>query len=298
MNTKWFLIANATAGRGKTGRKISELIKSLNEHKFDFEIELTKTPLHATELAKEAIKKEYRKIVVVGGDGTLNETVNGIMQSGKQNEIKLGLIPEGGGNDFAMNFKLSNNIDKAIELLKREKTCKVDIGKIEDYFFINALGLGFDAQVALISRSIKHLNGLPRYLVAVIRALVKLQKFEAEITLDNCTLKKPFLLFSIGNGLSTGGGFLLTPEARVNDGLLDICLIQDVTRRRILSLLPKAIKGQHLKEPEVIIHQSKKIHVKTDKKLPIYFDGELPELKHPFNFTIEILPKQIEFITG
>ncbi len=298
MNTKWFFIANATAGRGKTGRKISELIKSLNEHKFDFEIELTKAPLHATELAKEAIKKGYQKIVVVGGDGTLNETVNGIMQSGKQDEIKLGLIPEGGGNDFAMNFKLSNNIDKAIELLEKQKTCKVDIGKIETFFFINALGLGFDAQVALISRSIKHLNGLPRYLVAVIRALLKLQKFEAEITLDNCTLKKPFLLFSVGNGLSTGGGFLLTPEARVNDGLLDICLIQDVTRKRILSLLPKAIKGQHLKEPEVIIHQSKNILVKTAKKLPIYFDGEIPELKDPFNFTIELLPKQIEFITG
>lgn len=105
-------------------------------------------------------------------------------------------------------------------------------------------------------------------------------------------------MFSIGNGLSTGGGFLLTPEARVNDGILDICLIQDVTRRRILSLLPKAIKGQHLKEPEVIIHQSKKIHVKTDKKLPIYFDGELPVLENPLNFTIKLIPEQIEFITG
>ena len=265
MNNKWFFIANATAGRGKTGRKISKLIHSLNEHKFEFEIELTKTPLHATELAKNAIENGFAKIVVVGGDGTLNETVNGIMQSGKQSEITLGLIPEGGGNDFALNFKLSNQIDKAIDMLKKMKTVSIDIGKIEDFFFINALGFGFDAQVARISRSIKYLNGLPRYLVAVIKALIKLKKFEAEIILDSHTIKDPFLLLSIGNGLSTGGGFLLTPEARVNDGILDICFIKNVSRRRILSLLPHAIKGQHLKEPEVIVHQSKKIIINSDQ---------------------------------
>lgn len=298
MNKKWFFIANATAGRGRTGRKISKLIQSLNEHKFDFEIELTKAPLHAGELAKEAIEKGYKKIVVIGGDGTLNETINGIMQSGRQSEIILGLIPEGGGNDFSMNFKLSNHIDKAIVILRKQKTQMVDIGKIENFYFINALGLGFDALVAKISRRIKHLNGLPRYLTAVIRAMIKLKNFQAEISLDNCRLDQPFLLCSIGNGLSTGGGFLLTPEARVDDGLLDICLIRKVTRRRILSLLPHAIKGQHLKQPEVIIHQSRKIQVKSKQILPIYFDGELPTLTNPHDFTIELLPAQINFIIG
>lgn len=298
MNNKWFFIANATAGRGKTGRKISKLIHSLNEHKFEFEIELTKTPLHATELAKNAIENGFAKIVVVGGDGTLNETVNGIMQSGKQSEITLGLIPEGGGNDFALNFKLSNQIDKAIDMLKKMKTVSIDIGKIEDFFFINALGFGFDAQVARISRSIKYLNGLPRYLVAVIKALIKLKKFEAEIILDSHTIKDPFLLLSIGNGLSTGGGFLLTPEARVNDGILDICFIKNVSRRRILSLLPHAIKGQHLKEPEVIVHQSKKIIINSDQVLPIYFDGELPVLKNPHEIQIELIPGAVNFIVN
>lgn len=298
MNTKWYFIANTTAGRGKTGRKINKLIQSLNEHKFDYEIELTKAPLHATELAKEACQNGFNNIVVVDGDGTLNEVVNGIMQSGKQAQIKLGLIPEGGGNDFAMNFKLSNNIDKAIDILKKKKTCLVDLGKIENFYFINALGFGFDAQVALISKKIKHLNGLPRYLMAVVRALLKLQKFQAEISLDNCSLHKPFLLVSVGNGLSTGGGFLLTPEARVNDGFLDICFINSVSRSKILKLLPKAIKGQHLKEPEVIIHQSRKIQVKSKQILPIYFDGELPTLTNPHDFTIELLPAQINFIIG
>ena len=296
MNKKWLFIVNATAGRGKTGRKVNKLMHSLNEHNIDFEIELTKAPMHATDLAFDAVKNGFQKIVAVGGDGTLNEVINGIMKSGSPESVHLGLIPEGGGNDFARNFKLSNNIDKTIEMLKKEKTINIDVGKIEDKYFVNALGIGFDARVAQISSKIKYLNGLPRYLVAVLHALINMKKFSARIELDNCKIEKPFLLLSIGNGLSTGGGFLLTPQARVNDGLLDICFIEKVSRKRLLRLLPHAINGQHLKEPEVIIHQSRKIKISSDQVLPIYFDGELPTLKDPHNIEIELLPARISFI--
>ena len=132
MNKKWLFIVNATAGQGKTGRKVNKLMHSLTEHNFDFEIELTKAPMHAVELAMNAVKNGFQKIVAVGGDGTLNEVVNGIMKSGSEKSIHLGLIPEGGGNDFARNFKLSNNIDKAIDLLKKETTINIAVGKIED----------------------------------------------------------------------------------------------------------------------------------------------------------------------
>jgi len=293
---KWFFIVNSTAGRGKTGKKISKLVTSLNEHKFDYEIELTKAPQHAIQLTQDAVNKGYRNIVAVGGDGTLNEVVNGIMLSGKAEEINLGILPEGGGNDFAANFKLSSNIDKAVNILQRFNQRKIDVGKIEDNYFINALGIGFDARVAIISNKIKYLNGLPRYLLAVIKALVSLKMVEAEIIMDTCTIKNPFLLLSIGNGLSTGSGFLLTPEARVDDGLLDICLINKANRRRVLSLLPAAIKGKHLKEPEVVIHQTRSIEITSKKPLPIYYDGELPELKDPLHFIIELLPKKLNLI--
>ncbi len=293
---KWFFIVNATAGRGKTGKKINKLITSINEHKLDFEVELTKAPKHATQLAKEAIKKGFHNIISVGGDGTLNEVVNGVMLSGKSDEVNIGLIPEGGGNDFAANFNLSSNIDKAVNTLQKFNTRKIDVGKIEDSYFINALGIGFDARVAMISNKLKHLNGLPRYLTAVLKALISLKMVEAEIKIDTCTLNDPFLLLSIGNGMSTGGGFLLTPEARVDDGLLDICFINKINRRRILSLLPSTIKGKHLKEPEVVLHQSRKIEITTNKPLPIYYDGELPKLKNPLHFTIELLPKKLNLI--
>ena len=125
-----------------------------------------------------------------------------------------------------------------------------------------------------------------------------MKPFKAEVKFDNCTLNEPFALLSIGNGFSTGGGFLLTPEARVNDGLLDICFIRQASRRRTLNLLPQAIKGQHLKQPEVVLQQSKIIEIKSDEILPIYCDGELPVLKDPHNFKIELIPESINFIIG
>lgn len=293
---RWFFIVNSTAGRGKTGKKISKIVNSLNSHKLDFEIELTKAPKHATKIAEDAIAKGFNHIVSVGGDGTLNEVVNGIMTSGRSTEVNLGILPEGGGNDFAANFNLSDKVDKAIETLLKFNLRKIDVGKIEDKYFINALGIGFDARVAVISNTIKYLNGLPRYILAVLKALITLKMARAEIILDNCKLHKPFLLLAIGNGLSTGGGFLLTPEARVDDGLLDICFISKVNRRRVLNLLPSAIKGKHLKEPEVIIHQSKKIEIICQEPLPIYYDGELPKLKDPLHIVIDLLPKKLNLI--
>ncbi|MCF7857963.1 MAG: diacylglycerol kinase family lipid kinase [Candidatus Cloacimonetes bacterium] len=295
---KWFFIVNPTAGRGRTGKKINELVTSLNQHKFDFEIELTKSPGHGTKLTKDAILNGSHNIIAVGGDGTLNEIVNGVMLSGKADEVCIGCVPEGGGNDFSTNFHLSSNINKAVNTLQKYKKQKVDIGKIEDKYFINSLGIGFDARVAIISNRIKHLNGLPRYLAAVLKALISLKMFKAEIKIDTGIINEPFLLLSVGNGQSAGGGFLLTPEARVDDGLLDICFISTVNRRRVLKLLPSAIKGKHLKEPEVVIHQTRKIEISSDKALPLYFDGELPTLKDQFNFTIEILPNRIDFIVN
>ncbi|MBN1949062.1 MAG: diacylglycerol kinase family lipid kinase [Candidatus Cloacimonetes bacterium] len=292
----WLFIVNALAGRGKTGRKLGKLVEQLNRFDFDFEIEITKYPKHAIELTREYIRKGYRKLVAVGGDGTVNEVVNGIMLSRREEDVILGIIPEGGGNDFARNFRISGNIEKDLEILKKEVTIPVDVGKIEEQYFINALGLGFDAEVAQHADKIRYLNGLPRYLLAVMKALVKLKPHKMEITLNGEQFDISVLLISIGNGLSTGGGFLLTPHAKVDDGRFDICLIKKIKLLRLLQLLPTAISGKHLEQPEVEIRQTDRIEVKTSQVLPIYYDGELPELTNPLHFTIDLLPRRINLI--
>ncbi len=292
----WLFIVNSTAGQGKTGKKINTLVNTLNRHKFDFEIELTKAPKHATEIARNYIKKGFRKIVAVGGDGTINEIITGIMLSGKAEDVIFGIVPKGGGNDFARNLHFPHKIDKSIKILEKKYVLPVDVGKIEDQYFINAFGIGFDAKVAANACKLRLLNGLPRYLVALMMALINLKSYNFKLIIDGVLIDKPVLLVSFGNGFSTGGGFLLTPDAKVNDGIFDICIIDKVKLFRLLKLLPTVLTGKHINYPEVEIKQAKIIEIKTEKKLPIYYDGELPRLKDPYNFKIELIPQKINLI--
>ena len=295
-NQKWFFIINTTAGRGKTGKKISKLIQTLNKQDFVYKLELTKSPKHATELTIDAVKNGFQNIIAVGGDGTVNEVVNGIMRSENPGKINFGVIPEGGGNDFAHNFEISYNVGKALKKLKKGKIKKIDVGKIDDKYFINSFGIGFDAKVAINASKTKFLNGLPRYLWAVVLSLIRLKSYEMEIKIDHKTLNSEYLMVTIGNGKYCGSGFQITPEAKINDGVFDICLIEKVNRRRLVKLLPSAIKGKHLGQPEVSIKRSNFIEIKTDTEIPVYFDGEIPDLKNPKNFRIELLPKKINLI--
>ncbi len=293
---RWGFIVNTTAGRGRTGKLLCKLVNILSKYNFPYDLEITKVPRHAIELARNYAKKGYRKIVAVGGDGTINEVINGIMLSKKSSDIKFGIIPEGGGNDFARNFRVTKDVEAAVKILEKENTTPVDVGKIENQYFINALGLGFDAQVAEYASKIKFLNGLPRYFVALIKALVKLKPHYINLVINKKFFDISVILISIGNGFSTGGGFLLTPHAKVDDGKLDLCIIHEIKLGTLLKVLPKVFSGNHIKHEKVEIKHSDVIEIKTDKIIPIYFDGELPVLKNPYNFKIELIPKAINFI--
>ncbi len=295
-NEKWFFIVNVTAGRGKTGKKISKLVTSLNEHKIDFEIELTKFSKHATKLTLNAIENGYQKIAGVGGDGTINEIVNGIMQSGKQEKIVFAIIPEGGGNDFARYFHIPKNIEKAIHLLEIGKTQMVDIGKFDETYFMNSLGIGFDAKAAINANKIKWLNGLLRYYSAILLALFTNKPYKMNIKLDSEKISDELLMFSVGNGRFCGGGFQVTPNAIIDDGLFDICMIKFINRRKILKLLPTVIPGKHLNYEEVTTKRAKKIEVSSENEIPLYFDGEIPKLKNPKKVKIEIIPQKIKLV--
>lgn len=295
-NHGFFFVINTVAGRGKTGKILNKLIVRLNEINISYEIEITKYPLHAVELTQNAIKRGFRKIIAVGGDGTINEVVNGIMKSKKAEKVSLGIIPEGGGNDFAKNFGIGSNINDDIEIILKGNTHKIDIGSIENRYFINALGIGFDASVAQYAAGIKYLNGLPRYFLALIKAALKLKNHHLFLKVNDRLLELSTLLVSIGNGLSTGGGFLLTPHAKVDDGKFDICIIKAVTLKKIPKVLTRVLAAKHLDLPEVEIIQTDLIEICSDKKVPIYYDGELPELENPYKMIIQLHARKINLI--
>jgi YegS/Rv2252/BmrU family lipid kinase len=290
------IILNPFAGKGKAFRSIRTIEKYLQKYYMKYDMVITDSPKQAVNIALESANKGFEYIVVAGGDGTINEVLNGIMKSNNPEEIKFGIIPVGGGNDFIKNIDYPKKIEKQVKLLRRRVTKKVDIGQVEDYYFINTLGIGFDAQVAITYSKSKVLNGATGYMKAIMKTLIKCKSYPVEIQVNDISIKGDKLFVSVGNGKCCGGKFLLTPEAKIDDGVFDFCIINKLTRREIIKFLPKVIKGKHVNLPMVTILKGKEIIVKSNEDLPVYLDGEIPDLKDRKNIDIKIIPKKINLI--
>lgn len=285
------LILNPAAGRGKAKRTIPAIKQIFRDLKVDFEMDITQRPGEATYLSREALRRNFRLIVAAGGDGTINEIVNGIVGS----DAILGVIPLGLGNDFAKAIDIPPGLKDACRVIHNGTTREIDVGKVNNRYFINGLGIGFDAWVAWESHKIRCFF-FPKllYLYTVIRLLFRYKSASIRIDLTDTVLDKKALLIAIGNGKSSGGGFLLTPEAELDDGLIDVCIIDDISRLKLLRQLPKALKGTHKSLPYVTSLKTKRLTVDSSSLLLAHVDGEILEDNH---YQIEILPRSLKVIT-
>ena len=282
-----FFILNPTAGKGKGTKispKIREILKKLSIPSDNLKI--SEYPGHATELAR-AHQITNSAIFSIGGDGSLNEIINGISNG---DAVSLGVIPIGSGNDFARaigNLKSNFSIDN---YLLSENSIKCDIGHIRvildgkqilDKKFISSLGIGFDAMVAFKIRSIKVLKGLALYLASVIASLFSYNapKSTLEIPEHNIKLNDKFFLFAVGNTETAGGGFKLNPGAKINDGYLNLCFAKDISKWIVLKVLPSAIPGTHINDRRVFTYKFKKLTYSTSEKIFLHIDGEAIELE-------------------
>lgn len=279
----YLYIVNPISGKGR-GKKVIPIIKSLQNNKDNIQIIETKYPLHATEIVKK-IKVLPDLLVSVGGDGTLNEIINGI-NTGEDNRITV--LPVGSGNDFVKNFNFSKNIKDTLSFIHNpsmQKITNVDIGylnftenasnSIKSHRFINSTGIGFDAQVGYLKQSNKNLTGIISYFYAVIHALFNFNMINVELEFNKNKILGRKLMVSIGNGISSGGGFYLNPNAIVDDGLLDMSVFDQVTRKRLLTALPMALFNKIEKVHEAKLYKSDKY--KINLKLPAFLhcDGEI-----------------------
>jgi diacylglycerol kinase (ATP) len=277
------IIFNPQAGKGTAHRVLALAEKLLRHRSVPHEIQVTERAGHATELAKRA-PGPY--VVAVGGDGTINEVGNGLVGTGKI----LGIIPGGCGNDLIKSLNLPRRTADAFEVLLRGRKKEIDFGTVrcenpgpgtggetvtEQRCFFNGVGAGFDAEVAVRTREFKHLSGTLLYLAAVFKTLGKYASPEYEVTVDGKTTTARNLLMAIGNGTCAGGGFYLTPEARVDDGLLDLCIVSHLSIPRILMVLPLAMRGKHGKAREVTFFRGKKIGIRCSSSFYVHADGEI-----------------------
>ncbi|MBU0548906.1 MAG: diacylglycerol kinase family lipid kinase [Candidatus Omnitrophica bacterium] len=289
MKTK--LIINPTAGRGRARKAIPRIKEIFRNRKIDFHTSVTDYYNQATHLAKEASLNGFELIIAAGGDGTVNEVVNGMLES----KSCLGVIPLGIGNDFARALNMPFELEKACDIICKDFELKtIDAGKINERYFINGIGIGFDAWVARESRWIRRFS-FPGcvYFFAVISTLFKYKTSSLRINFDDTVLEKKILLVAIGNGKSSGAGFLLTPEAEIDDGLIDVCVVDDISRLKILMHLPRAIKGTLETLPYVKTFKTKKLSIQSRDSLLAHVDGELLE---SCDYQIQVLPKKLKVI--
>ncbi len=284
------LILNPMAGRGR-GKKIEEsLYKTVQQKLTNVEFFHTNAPGHAREIASD-IKDKFTVVIVAGGDGTVHEVVNG-MVGGK---AALGVIPIGSGNDFIKMLSLPKDVHQALEVIRQNVRKRIDIGKVGERYFPNGLGIGFDAWVVRESLKIKKLRGFLIYLYSVLKTVFSYSNETVSININGRTDESEVFLISVGNGVAMGGGFFLTPQAKIDDGKLDICIIRALNKREVFLNLPKATRGKHTTLKQVQMLQTEKLSVQSEKGIAVHADGELlgMDLK---NLDISIIPSALEVI--
>lgn len=287
-------IVNPASGNGRTRRILPHLVGLAKKLGMNFDLQLTEAPQHATELAREH-SSEFDIIVAVGGDGTVNEVAAGTVRSGSV----MGIIPTGTGNDFIRAIGRLKGLYEYVQRIRAGKVRAIDVGvvtlKKEDLIFVNGIGVGFDAEVARESLNVHKLRGLSRYLYSVLKTLYRYKATEMKIRLDERVIEGKTYLAAIGNGISAGGGFLLTPNAVLDDGLLDACIVSDVSIGRVLQVMPSVLKGNHAKHPEVTMERARIIRVESETPVSIHRDGEVPADKVE-SFEMRIEPRCLNMI--
>jgi diacylglycerol kinase (ATP) len=281
---KPLLIFNPIADHGNA-EKILPVIKELFEkHLFDYELILTEFPGHALDIAREQAELGRSLIIAAGGDGTMNEVINGLMRAENhpQSRPVMGVLPVGRGNDFAFGIDITKDLEKAVLAIVTGITKKIDIGLVTggDYpqgrFFGNGVGLGFDTVVGFEAAKIKWAHGVASYLVGLIRTIFLYHTAPIyEINLDNETITQPSLLVSIMNGKRMGGTFHMAPKSDPGDGLFNLCIASQVPQIKILPLATKFISGTQEGHPAIRMLQSRRVVVKAiTGNITAHADGE------------------------
>lgn len=304
---EWFVIVNPNAGRKKGEKDWLEIAALLNDAGVKFTNVFTEHPNHAVKLARKYVEAGFKKIIVVGGDGTLNEVVNGVFTQTKYptKDIILSMIPVGTGNDWGRSFNIPTNYKKAIELIAREKTFVQDVGKVQyiskdllkQRHFINMAGLGFDAMVARRTNKVKSegKSGPFSYLISLFSSLINYNHKKVKIKMDDAELKADVFTMSVAICRFNGGGMMQAPNAIPDDGLFDVTVITRLSRLLVIRSVKKLYDGSYLKMPQVKTFRSQKVEIESDPIMFLETDGE--SLGHT-PMTFEVVPLSIQMVVG
>ncbi|HED03946.1 MAG TPA: diacylglycerol kinase family lipid kinase [Candidatus Fraserbacteria bacterium] len=291
-------IINPAAGRGRVRRRLPRLLQEFAAGRIPGAYRLTDRPGQASGLAREAAERGARTVIAVGGDGTVNEVVNGLMGAGNP-ELCLGILPWGSGNDFARALGLPPQPWAALELIRRALESGagrwVDLGRLGERYFVNGLGLGLDGAVAWRNSRLKRLRGEWAYLWGGVREALAFKDFPLVFRTPDWRYEGPALLSGACLGPFQGGNFCLAPQAELDDGRLDCYLIEDLPILERLWQMPKLRRGSHLQLQQVHLHQASWLSLETDRPLPAHLDGE-PFILAPGRHLVQIEARALQVL--
>lgn len=297
------LVLNPIAGRGAGQRLEPKIVGRLRELGLDFDVSTTEGPGHATVLAREAAAAGRQTVVAVGGDGTANEILNGLMQADVDaNGVALAILPIGTGNDLAFGAGLPLDLEAACHLLVRGESRPIDVGCVRadnerPLYFGNGVGLGFDAMVNIESRKLKRLRGFLVYLVAVFRTMAFYYHApHVCVRIDGEEINQSSLMISVMNGSRFGGGFRVTPGSSMDDGLFDLCIASALSRPEMLAFVPRFMQGSHVTDRRITMTRGRAVTVSSESAWAGHVDGEIYGLGGR-QFEMELFPRRLRLIS-
>jgi diacylglycerol kinase (ATP) len=307
MSHKVKLILNPMADLGRAWQTADDLRPIAQEFKGELTWSGTVYPTHAIELAKQAAEEGYNIVIALGGDGTIHEVMNGLMQVPENKRPMMGIVPIGSGNDFAYSMGIAEKPAQALaNALKGENIQVVDIGLITDEngrteYFDNTLGIGFDTVVTIRSHKLPIVKGFLMYLTAVIQTII-LNHNAAKMHIETETKKweQDVIMLTLCNGPREGGGFMLSPNSKNNDGKMEFLTVTKLSRATMFRLVPEFLKGTHMRFKQVQMGEFKTLTLNSDLPLYIHADGEIYTSfgSNLRKASIQVLPQALKVVKG
>ena len=292
------LFFNPAAGRGRAAHRLQRIKQLFAAGGVEINVVESRAAGDLENDIASHVIAGAKRLVVAGGDGSVHEAVNGIMRAGAN--ASLGVVPTGTGNDFAKACGIPLAWEHATRLLAGRMaagatTRAIDVGRMNDRFFANGAGIGFDAKVTRVARSMRWPIGDFVYLLAILRCLYDgIATPDLMIRSEEDSWRGPVTLANISNGPWIGGMFHIAPMADNTDSMLDLLIVSPVSRTRILSLLPKLVQGRHMQEPEIFHHALRTVTITAAAPVESHLDGEVQPLQTQFE--LEVLPAALNLI--
>lgn len=289
---KLMLILNPAAGKSRGRIAIQKAVPMFQRLGIHCDVKISEFAGHTIQLAQEFVPSGYDGIIAVGGDGTLFELLNGLLKTRPNFDLPIGQIPVGTGNSFIKDLAIET-IEDAVGRIAAGETAPIDVGIFKyaegEHYFINLLGTGFVANVAHRAGKYKRLGSLS-YVIGVFEEVVRLKAMPVEITIDGQVYQRDYIFAEICNSTKTGGNMIMAPAARINDGFLDVVLLNRISRLNLLKIFPQIFKGTHVNDAHVETFRGQQIKIVTESPQRLTPDGEV------FGTTpieVSILPNKI-----